>query len=80
MSYHVWCWIVRGIGLLGGVILAAGMLNERNALLCLLGGGLLGVALIISAIKLTCPGCGKRIPERINMKINVCPHCGEPLD
>jgi len=80
MGYRAWCWIVRGIGLLGGILLAAGLLNDKSVLLCLMGFLFLITALVVSAIKLKCPECGKRIPERVNMKIEVCPHCGKPLD
>jgi predicted RNA-binding Zn-ribbon protein involved in translation (DUF1610 family) len=79
MRYHQWCWIVRGIGLLGGIVLAAGMLNNNNMFLCLTGVAVLLIALAVSAAKLRCPACGKRIPEQVNMRIEVCPHCGKPL-
>lgn len=79
MGYHTWCWIVRGISLLGGVVLAAGMLNGNHAVLCLSGLALLLLALAVSAVKLKCPACGRRIPERIDMRISVCPYCGEKL-
>lgn len=80
MGYHAWCWIVRGIGLLGGIILAAGMLNGNNTILCLVGIAILFIAVIVSAMKLKCPECGKHIPEKVNMRIKMCPHCGKPLD
>ncbi len=79
MRYHEWCWVVRGIGLLGGIVLAAGMLNEKNIFLCLIGVSFLLIALVVSAVKLRCPECGKRIPEQVHMRIEVCPHCGKPL-
>lgn len=65
--------------MLGGIVLAAGMLNNKNMFLCLAGVSVLLIALVVSAVKLRCPACGKRIPERVNMRIEVCPHCGKPL-
>ena len=65
--------------MLGGIILAVGMLNGKNALLCLIGVGILLIALAVSAMKLKCPECGRRIPERVNMKVEVCPYCGKEL-
>ena len=79
MSYHTWCWIVRGIGLAGGAFWGAGVLSDNNRELCALGVVFLIVGLIVAAWKLRCPKCRRRIPERINMKIEMCPYCGEKL-
>ena len=65
--------------MLGGIVLAAGMLNNNNMFLCLTGVAVLLIALAVSVAKLRCPACGKRIPEQVNMRIEVCPHCGKPL-
>lgn len=73
MGYHGWCWIVKGISFV------AGMLNEKDMLLCLTGVVVLLIALVVSGVKIRCPECKKRIPERMNMRIEVCPYCGKRL-
>lgn len=79
MGYHAWCWCVRGIGLLGGSSIFLGIIVGNNVWLYSCGIILLVAGLIVSAWKLRCPKCNRRIPERVNMKIERCPYCGEKL-
>lgn len=78
LGYHGWVWVVRGVGLLGGVFFLRWRLHD-DAISFIIGVIIWLIAFVIAGVKLICPHCGKRIPERLNMRIDCCPHCGKRL-
>ena len=82
MSFRTWRWISLALALAGGLLLLAAFFTENfwtNPLTCA-GVVMMLASVVLDAVKVRCPACGRHLGDHSPITAARCPYCDAPLD